>query len=438
MSDPSALNFHTFDSDFPLCTNCLALTIGGTGSGKSFFTYNFFLPIYAENFGVQWLIICSKTAGCDATLRAALAKNNVEIIIDPDISRLFTTTQEIRAQALKMDFLEQIYKSFKKGAQSYKHTIEKIKHEVTQLRTYPVMQQELRDFLATVEAITDEDNYVVIVNNANFDDTAEGRPSEDRYLDRYASKIIRDDRKALYDHFKVNATHRETGDSEVDNYTADGEDPLSSEDDNDACIQMIELENPVAKKIAQDNKYDDKESDPEPVTLELNFGVVLKRKAAKNLQEKLVHQRILYNLTNFAEAAKEVYGAKYQPVLIIVDDNAVSSELSNQNSRFTQLCLTRRHLHCNVNILVQGVTYLNTSLRRNATSYHLLPTISEEDLKLIEKRLPKGLMEGELAERYIANTRAKDRTQRMTHIFIASNPPVIVDGLPDCALQYKI
>lgn len=424
MTDPSALNFKILDKDFPLCSNCLSLTIGGTGSGKSYFTYNYFLPAYIDYFKVKWVLVCSKTAGCDATLRAALDKCGANVIIDPSLTKLFNTAQQIRAQALKTEFLKKLNK-----AKNYDNVIEELKKQITQMKTYPTMQAEARDMMKIIEGITDPDNYTII---PKFEPNESHPDKEDRYIDKYASKIIRDDRNSIEWHYRANPDNPEDKDSSVPS-----DSNLSSEND-DACVQVIRLENPVLTKIAQDNKYSESESDPEQTTIELSFAIILKNKPSKSLETKLKKQRMKHNLKNLLIAAKDVYGPEYQPSLIIVDDNAVSSELSNQNSSFTQLCLTRRHLHCNINILVQGVTYLNTSLRRNATSYHLLPTMSEEDIKLIEKRLPKGLNQGELEDRYVENTQAKERSQQMTHIFIAANPPKIIDGLPDCIEQYKL
>lgn len=423
MTDPSALNFRVLDPEFPLCSNCLALTIGGTGSGKSYFTYNYLLPTYIEYFDVKWILVCSKTAGCDATLRKALDKCGANIIIDYNLNKLFETAQQIRAQAIKTDYIGRMIK-----ASNHEKELESLKKLVTQMKTYPIMQEELRDLVKLLENITDPDNYAVV--STSLHDEPQDDP--DKYINKYASKVIRDDRESIEKHYKRHPDNPDDKDPELSE-SAD----MSSEND-DACVQLITLENPVITKIAQDNKYDEEESDPEKTTIELSFGIVLKHKASKTLAQKLIKERIKHNLRNLQIAAEEVYGADYQPILIIVDDNAVSGELSNQNSSFTQLCLTRRHLHCNVDILVQGVTYINTSLRRNATSYHLLPTMSEEDLKLIEKRLPKGLLQGELSERYLENIRKKDRNDQMTHIFIASNPPIIVDGLPDCLSQYKL
>ena len=146
------------------------------------------------------------------------------------------------------------------------------------------------------------------------------------------------------------------------------------------------------------------------------------------------------NVENLAIATEEVFGTEYQPILIVVDDNAVNNELSNPRSSFTQLCITRRHLHCSLVVLVQSVTFVNTNLRRNATSYHLLPTMSPEDLKLIRKRLPIKLRQnGEtLEDRYIRNIENPDRTQKMTHVFTTNPYDILVDGCPDCVTQYKI
>lgn len=425
MTDPSALNYKILDKEFPLCSNCLSLVIGGTGSGKSYFTYNYLLPTYVERFKVLWILICSRTASCDATLRASLDKCDANVVIDPYIEQLFETAQQVRAQALKTEYLERMVK-----AKNSKEELAKIKHLVTQMKSYPIIQSELRDLISIIENVLDEDNYTIINHGIVG---LNGDPDrEEGYVDKYASKIIRDDRDSIIRHYKAHPDN--PADLEPD---AVNEDDLSSENE-DACIQFVTLENPVLTKIAEDNRYDEDESEPEKTTIELNFGIVLKRKPSTRIAKRLIQERIKFNLENLKIAARDVYGPTYQPMLIIVDDNAVSNELYNQRSQFTQLCLTRRHLHCNIVILVQGVSYINTNIRRNATSYHLLPTMSKEDLKLIQSRLPEGLLKDELQDKYIQNIHAKDRDQQTTHIFIASNPPKVIDGLPDCIAQYKL
>lgn len=429
LEDPGSLTYKILDEDFPQCSNCLSLVIGGTGSGKSYFTYNYLLPTYAEHFEVKWVIICSKTAGCDKTLQAALDKCGVNVIIDPVIGSLFTTAQQIRAQALKTEFIKLLIDS-----PDPEETMEKvIKKRVVKMKTYPALQNELRDVIAKLEPIIDPTSYNVIKKNLEED--------SDDQEDKWNRTYIREEPKKF-------RPHKDDPIEEMKKYPkpeptkGDGSetDPESTSDNDEACVQIVTLENPVLTKVALDNRYDPDESDPEKTTIELSFAIIVKgnRKISEKMEGKLIAERIKHNLRNLLIASEEIYGPDYQPILLIVDDNAVSSELSNQNSSFTQLCLTRRHLHCNVVILVQGVTYINTSIRRNATSMHLLPTMSDEDLKLIEKRLPRGLINTELAERYLQNVQHGERNQQMTHIFMSSNPSKIIDGMPDSLAQYKL
>lgn len=431
--DKGSLNYRVLDPEFPLCSNCLSLVIGGTGSGKSYLVYNFFLPLYIEYFDVKWLLICSKTASCDATLQKALDKCSANIIIDSNLSKMFELIQSIRAQAIKTEYIRRLLES-KDPAQELKE----IKKLIVKMKTYPTMQQELRNLVEILEQIVDYDNYNVIFKD-NFEKESEGPGFTKMYIkeDPEEKQLWKKGKiKSKYDPAKE-ASYPLPEPSKDDLSVTDP----SSSDNDEACVQVINVENPVVTKIAIENKYKESESDPEKTSIEFSYGIILngaRRKLSEAQSKRLIIQRMKYNLENFLIAAEEIYGPEYQPVFLVVDDNAVSSELSNQNSSFTQLCLTRRHLHCNVVILVQGVTYINTSLRRNATSYHLLPTMSDEDLKLIEKRLPKGLLNTELAERYLQNTQKEDRTQKMTHIFTASNPSLIIDGCPDCLLQYKL
>lgn len=432
--DPGSLSFKTLDTDFPLCSNCLALVIGGTGSGKSYFTYNYVLPTYIEHFDVKWIMICSKTAACDATLQAALAKCRANVIIDSRIERLFDTAQLIRAQSMKVKFVERLIK-----AKNPKKELEVIKKEIVKMKTYPTMQNELRDLVSVLKTITDPENYFVTRKGEDAFGDIEGEKNA-RFEHTYIKKT-QEQREKEYRKRKPEDEAKRWPMNDDSDKEKEIDDLLSSSSDNeDACIQVVNLENPVLTQIAVENKYDDSESDPEKAAIELSFGIIVHSDHKINKEEsyRLILKRIRENLTNYLIAGVAVFGEDYQPIFIIVDDNAVSHELSNPNSQFTQLCLTRRHLHCNIVILVQGVTYINTSIRRNATSMHLLPTMSNEDLKLIEKRLPKGLINTELADRYLQNTQHGIRDQQMTHIFMATNPSMIVDGLPDSITQYKL
>lgn len=427
--DPGSLTYRTFDEEFPQCSNCLSLVIGGTGSGKSYFTYNYLLPTYIEFFDVKWIIICSKTAGCDKTLQEALDKCGAKVIIDPQISSLFATAQQIRAQALKTEFIKILIES-KDPQETMKNVLKK---RVVKMKTYPVLQNELKDIISKLEPIIEPGNYNIIRRNIELE--------MHDHQEKWDRTYIREEPKKLkLGKYDPDEEAKKYPVKEPSHGEGSQSNPNSSTDEDEAAVQIVTLENPVMTKIAKDDKYDEDESDPEKTTIELSYGVVVrgKRKISETLSDKLIMERIKHNLRNLLIASEEIYGEEYQPILLIVDDNAVSSELSNQNSNFTQLCLTRRHLHCNVVILVQGVTYINTSIRRNATSMHLLPTMSDEDLKLIEKRLPRGLINTELAERYLQNVQRGERNQQMTHIFMSSNPSKIIDGMPDSIAQYKL
>lgn len=438
--DPGALTYKILDQDFPLCSNSLSLVIGGTGSGKSYFTYNYLLPAYIEHFEVKWVIICSKTASCDTTLQRALAKCGAGVIIDSNISSLFQTAQKIRAQAIKTEYI----RFLAKHKDPEETGIAELKQKIVKMKTYPALQEELRDLMKILENICDPDNYTVIPKFSNKEQAfMEGERFKHTYIKPDREELEKG-RREVYKNKIDPETDKKYPMAEPtkDDLSESNPEDTESTDNDDACIQLLTLENTVVNKIAEDNKYDDDDSDPEKTTIELSYAIIVKshsgHKIGKERTKQLINKRIKANLQNLLIAGEEVYGPEYQPILLVVDDNAVSSELSNPNSAFTQLCLTRRHLHCNIVILVQGVTYINTSIRRNATSMHLLPTMSGEDLKLIEKRLPKGLINDELASRYLSNTQHGTRDQQMTHIFMASNPSSIVDGLPDCISQFKL
>ena len=111
--DFSSLTYKIFDKkDFPLVSNGLALIIGGAGSGKSYFMYNYLLSVYIEYFKVKHIMICSKTAACDMTLQKSLHSygDDLNIIIDSDMGKLFDTAQLIRAQAIKTKWCQRLSK----------------------------------------------------------------------------------------------------------------------------------------------------------------------------------------------------------------------------------------------------------------------------------------------------------------------------------------
>ena len=447
--DFASLTYKIFDKkDFPLVSNGLALIIGGAGSGKSYFMYNYLLSIYIEYFKVKHIMICSKTAACDMTLQKSLRRYNddLNIIIDSDMGKLFDTAQLIRAQAIKTQWCQRLTKCKATTVDKFKLKIRELKNEILSMKSYPTIQTELRNFLDNVlQPIFEEDNYHII-NKAKFEDPKRHNvlgPSGQDTLDGMYIKKIRDKKGNLL-------TDEDLLKAENEDFFIDNSDFSSDSDDSDndhACTQLIVLNNPITDQNLKEKIYDDKDQEDyekreDNCVLEISYGIIVHshRQMPKNIKEKFVVRRMKENVENLAIATEEVFGTEYQPILIVVDDNAVNNELSNPRSSFTQLCITRRHLHCSLVVLVQSVTFVNTNLRRNATSYHLLPTMSPEDLKLIRKRLPIKLRQnGEtLEDRYIRNIENPDRTQKMTHVFTTNPYDILVDGCPDCVTQYKI
>lgn len=452
--DFASLTSEIFDeSDFPLVNNGLLLVIGGAGSGKSYFMYNYLLTIYVDFFLTRHILICSKTAACDSTLQKSLSffkrykSDSINIIIDSDMAKLFDTAQLIRAQAIKTQWCKRLYQLKNPSIKKYRLEIRKLKNEILSMKSYPTIQNELRTFLDNIlEPIFEEDNYHII-NKEKFEDPKKHNvlgPSGFDTLDNMYIKKLRDKKGNLLTDEDI-IKNEDEGDN---SFILDNSDFSSDSDDSDndhACVQTVILNNPITDQNLKEMIYDEKDQEEyekreDNCVIELSYGIVIrsKRQLNKKLKDKLISKRMRQNVENLLLASMEVFGPIHQPILIIVDDNAVNTQLSNPRSSFTQLCITRRHLHCSIVVLVQSVTFVNTNIRRNATSYHLLPTMSSEDLKLIEKRLPRGLLDGELADRYIKNIQNPDRTQKMTHIFNVNPYNMICDGCPDCVLQYKV
>ena len=447
--DFSSLTYNIFDlKDFPLVNNSLALIIGGAGSGKSYFTYNYLLSIYVEYFKVQHVLICSKTAACDSTLQKALANfDNLNIVIDSDMEKLFGTAQLIRAQALKTLWCEQLATSRSNNSlKSIGNHIRKLKNEILSMKSYPILQQELRTFLdKTLDPIFDVENYHII-NKSKYSNprihNVLGPSGKDQLDNMYIKKVRDKQGNLLKEEDILDDENKKAQDFFYDN--SDFSDDSEDSDNDYASVQTVVLNNPITEQNLKELIYDEKDQEDydkreDNCVIELSYGIVVhaKTKLSEAARERLIVKRMKENIVNLMYAAKEVYGDIFQPILIIVDDNAVNTELSNPRSSFSQLCITRRHLHCNIIILAQSVTYINTTIRRNATSYHLLPTMSSEDLKLIEKRLPEGIMSGELRTRYLRNIQNPDRTQKMTHVFNVNPYNKVIDGCPDCVSQFK-
>ncbi|MGM9858777.1 MAG: hypothetical protein ACI311_05990 [Bacilli bacterium] len=136
--DFASLTYKIFDKkEFPLVNNGLSLIIGGAGSGKSYFMYNYLLKIYIHFFKAAHILICSKTAACDTTLQKSLSqyKHNKNIIIDSSMSRLFDVAQIIRAQAIKTQWCNELIHIKTPSIEKYRLEIRKFKNEILSLNT---------------------------------------------------------------------------------------------------------------------------------------------------------------------------------------------------------------------------------------------------------------------------------------------------------------
>lgn len=130
-----------------------------------------------------------------------------------------------------------------------------------------------------------------------------------------------------------------------------------------------------------------------------------------------------------------------QPILLIVDDQANSHQLSSKTSEFTKMMLVRRHLHLGCFVLTQTITGINTDLRRNATNYILLPGVSSTDLKLLQSRLPYTTSFEELQEMYrkiseMALSGEGERSDQIISIFNYNPYYKVVLGRPAVFRQF--
>lgn len=110
MSNPSALDYWTFDKAYPLHSNAAILNIGAAGSGKSYFTYKHILPVYIKHGGIKTVLICSRTGRFDSTtskeLENPIYKNvAVEFICSDEA---FKKCQVIRADAIINEYLKEL------------------------------------------------------------------------------------------------------------------------------------------------------------------------------------------------------------------------------------------------------------------------------------------------------------------------------------------
>ena len=145
--NPAALDYWVFNKDYPLHSNAAILNIGSAGSGKSYFTYKYIIPIYIKYGGIKTILICSRTGRFDATtageLESPIYKDvSVEFVSN---SEVYKKCQVIRAEAIINEFLldlqkikkeEDLIKIGKKLTKLIKDTsdLEYLKEELEKLR----------------------------------------------------------------------------------------------------------------------------------------------------------------------------------------------------------------------------------------------------------------------------------------------------------------
>lgn len=393
--DPSDLLAKIFDDSYPLNNHTLSIILGGSGSGKSYFCYNVLTPLYIDNFDIYHLLICSKTAKCDKTLDSSLKTLekeypylNIKLV---NLKNVVKRAEEIRAKALRAEYLEEIYK-----INDYEKTIKFIDKEIEgkmkSMKQFPNIQNELYLFIDDLRQLLDPTNYnIKEINRKELQGGDISSSDSDEYemnKEIYKNPENYDIHYLTYYHGL--GINKKVFENKVTQPT------IEIDYKGKEFLENYEWENEVNNKI-------------------LNF-------TRKEIIKPRLHEA--------------VFGPPQQPILIIIDDNVGDNELSNPKSMLTQLIYLRRHLHCSLFILSQSATGINTNIRRNTNSFHLLPSISNADLKLINDRLPAQLGLSDIKDNYLCNCENKDRNQRMTSLFCVFPNNKIVDGAPPPVYEY--
>lgn len=391
--DPADLLSNIFDKTYPLNNHTVSLILGGSGSGKSYFCYNVLTPIYLDNFNIFHLLICSKTAKCDKTLSKALKGLekeypyiNISLI---NINELTDKCQEIRANSLKSEYLNKLCK-IKDHKEMIKYIDKEMEEKMKTMSQFPKIQGELYLMIDDLRLLLDPDSYRIETINLPKGMVPPHRLDEP---DEEEKKTIFSDPE----NFDINY---------VVNY------------------QGLGLNHKVFEK------YDTKP------TIIIDFH-------NKDLTSKEWESQLFKEIMNYVNKeillqrrAELVFGNSIQPILAIIDDNVGDAELIKPHSDLTQLIYLRRHLHTSLFILSQSATGINTNIRRNTNSFHLLPTISNADLKLINDRLLAQLGIKDIRDKYLENTEKEDRNQRMTTLFCVAPYNCVIDGAPPKVEEY--
>lgn len=323
------LDYHIFDKEFPLGSNPLGFVIGGTGSGKSYLTYNIIIPIYIKDFKVRDILICNNTGRLDHTLDAAISNYKK---IDKDVAVKFLTVEQayqecqlIRCESMLKDMISDFWYSTTKVG--YNRVLKQWSEKLKTLKNYAILHDGLYKYYKDFEDIGCFEEYEVTSTNPIIE------------------------------------KHQTT-----------------KEDNEEIDYMVLEAAHKYAKQL-------------------------LKKQTAKIGEEK--------------------------SVLMIMDDQAGERELSSSMSDFTKLMLVRRHLFLGCFILTQSIIAVNTTLRRQATVYFLLPGISIMDINLIASRLTASCNKDELIELYKQITSKSERNEQIITIFNV-HPFKMVLGCSGC------
>lgn len=391
--DPADLLSKIFDRTYPLNNHTVSVILGGSGSGKSYFCYNILTKIYLDNFDVFHLLICSKTARCDKTLSDALQDLEREypyLQIDLiGIGELAEKCQEIRANSLKSEYLNKLCQ-IRSHKEMVKYIDREIEEKMKTMSQFPRIQEELYLMIDDLRLLLDPESYRIEAIN-----TPKGMVAPERL-----ETLDKDERRTIFS------------------------DPEKFDINYVVNFQGLGINHQV---------FSTYETKPQ-IVIDYHNRELSEREYLDQVYRGIM--RYLVRDILLQRRAQLVFGNSYQPILAIVDDNVGDAELIRPHSALTQLIYLRRHLHTSLFILSQSATGINTNIRRNTNSFHLLPSISNADLKLINDRLPAQLGIRDIKDRYLENTENEDRNQRMTSLFCVAPYNCVVDGAPPCVEEY--
>ncbi len=394
----SDLLYKVFNKNFPLNANTCSMVLGGSGSGKSFFSYNILMRIYLDNFDIQHLFVCSRSATCDETLRRSLDELEEEYpyltIEFCSPSELYKNCQKYRLSAMKAEMLNKMVK-LQNYAQLTKFVEKDIQKNLESVGQFVTIMEGMYLFSSDLITLLDPASYHIVRKNVG--------------------KKHRDD---------------SSEDSEEMYVSSDGleSDELSPElIDINFCISDTGL--------AINNNVFSRESTKPIITVDYQH----KDQLPKEEERRQIESGIFDFIKNTILIPRQEilkFGSAYQPILAIVDDYAGTEEFMNSHSTLTQMVLLRRHLHLSIFILTQTITGINTDIRRNTNTFHLLPSISRADIDLIALRLPSNMDKKDLREIYEEGCKNEDRNQNLVSLFTVFPNHKIITGAPKCILEY--